>query len=84
MKRQEVYNAWKEKKRQIDVGNDFSDKVINRIYAYNQQRKARSFDIKLFIEFICSNPLAKAAVITAGVLVGFIRVAFVVCMFLGC
>jgi hypothetical protein len=84
MKTDDTYNAWKEQKSQIEVGKGFSDKVINRIYQYEQQKRKPLFDGHRLIELISTRPLGKVAVVTAGVLIGFVRMTFVVYAFLGC
>jgi len=84
MKRQEAYNAWKERKSQIEISRDFPDKVMNHIYQYEQQKTKSFFDAYQFIELISAHSLAKAALVTVGAVVGFIRIVFVVYMFLGC
>jgi hypothetical protein len=84
MKTEEIYNEWKEQKNQIDAGVGFSDKVISRIYQYERQKRKSLFDGHRLIELISTRPLGKAAVVTAGVLAGFVRIAFVVYAFLNC
>ncbi len=84
MKTDEIYNAWKEQKSQIDVDKGFSEKVMSRIYQYEQQKRRPLFDGHRLIEFISTRPLGKAAVVTTGVLIGFVRMTFVVYAFLWC
>ncbi|MHC4640422.1 MAG: hypothetical protein ACYS32_02175 [Planctomycetota bacterium] len=83
MKKEETYDAWKEQKSRIEVGKGFSDKVISRINQYERQKKP-VFDGHRLIELISTRPLGKAAVVTAGALIGFVRITFVVYAFLGC
>jgi hypothetical protein len=84
MKTEEIYDAWKEQKNQMDVDKNFSDKVINRIYQYEQEKRKTLFDGRRLIELISTRPLGKAAVIIAGALIGFVRISFVVYAFWGC
>ncbi len=84
MKTDEIYNAWKEQKSQIEVGKGFSDKVINRIHQYERQKRKTLFDGHRLIELISTRPLGKAAAIAAGAVIGFLRITFVVYAFLGC
>jgi hypothetical protein len=84
MKTDEIYNAWKEQKSQIEVGKGFSNKVINRIHQYERQKRKSLFDGHRLIELISTRPLGKVAVVTVGVLIGFVRITFVVYAFLGC
>jgi len=83
MKRQEVYNAWKETKRQIEVGKSFSGKVMSQIYQYEHGKRMPLIDMHRVAELISTHPLAKAGVIIAATTTGIIRVAFVICVFLG-
>jgi len=84
MKTDEIYNAWKEQKRQIEVGKGFSSKVMSRIYQYEREKRKTLFDGHRLIELISTRPLGKAAVVAAGAVIGFVRITFVIYAFLGC
>jgi len=84
MKRQEIYNAWKETKRQIDISEDFSRQMLNQIYRYEREKRKSLFDGHRLIELISAHRLAKAGLVTAGAVTGFVRIMFVVYAFLGC
>lgn len=84
MKTDENYNAWKEQKSQIDVDKGFSDKVISRINQYERQKRKTVFDGHRLIQLISTRTLGKAAVVAAGMLIGFVRMTFVIYAFLGC
>lgn len=84
MKTDEIYNAWKEQKGQIDVDKAFSEEVMSRIYKYERQKRKPLFDGHRLIELISTRPLGKVAVVAAGVLIGFVRITFVIYAFLGC
>jgi hypothetical protein len=84
MKTEEIYNTWKEQKHQIDVGKGFSEKVMSRIYQYEREKRKPLFDGHRLIELISTRPLGKAAVVTAGLLIGFVRMTTVVYAFLWC
>jgi hypothetical protein len=84
MKSERIYNAWKEQKSRIEVGSDFSQKVMSRIYRYEQEKPASLFDVNALIEWILSRPFAKAGLVAAATAGGVIRVAFVLCTFLQC
>ncbi|MDH4240681.1 MAG: hypothetical protein OEW48_14070 [Phycisphaerae bacterium] len=84
MKTEEIYNAWKEQKSQIDVDKGFSDKVMSRINQYERQKRKPVFDGHRLIELISTRPLGKAAVVAAGAVIGFVRIAYVIYAFLGC
>jgi len=82
MKTEEIYNTWKEQKSQVEVGKGFSDKVMNQIRRYEQNKRKSLFDVQSLIEFMSAHTLAKAGLILTGGVVGFIRVVFVVTMVL--
>lgn len=84
MKTEEIYNAWKEQKSQIDVDKGFSEKVMSRIYQHEREKRQPSFDGHRLIELISTRPLGKAAVVAAGVVIGLVRITFVIYAFLGC
>jgi hypothetical protein len=83
MKRREIYNAWKEAKRQIDISEDFSSRMLNRIHQYERERRKSLFDGHRLIELISAYPFAKAGLIAAGAVIGLVRIMFVVYAFLG-
>ena len=82
MKTKEIYNTWKKQKNQIEVGKGFCDKVMNRIYQYEQKKCKSLFNVQSLIELMSAHTLAKAGLILTGGVVGFIRVVFVVTMVL--
>jgi hypothetical protein len=82
MKRRQVYDAWKQKRRQADCKPGFADAVMNRIHEYEQEKHRTFSAMYELMEMILSHPLARAALIIVGALIGLMRVAFVVGMFL--
>ncbi len=84
MKSEEIYNAWKERKSQIEVRENFADELMNQIYRYEQKKSKPLLDGLRLIELISAYRFAKAAVVTAGAVAGFVRIMFVVYAFLGC
>lgn len=84
MKSEEIYKAWKERKTQIEIRENFKDEVMNRIYRYEHDRGRPLFDVQRLVELISEHRLAKAAVVTAGAGVGFVRIFLVVYTFLAC
>jgi len=84
MKSEEIYNAWKESKSRIDVRENFTDDVMNRIYRYERNRKKPLFDVQRLLELISAHRLVKAGVITAGAVTGLVRIIVVVYSFLAC
>jgi hypothetical protein len=84
MKSEEIYNAWKESKSQIDLRENFADEVMNRIYRYEGDKGTPLFDTQRLIELISEHRLVKAAVVTAGAAAGLVRIILVVYAFLAC
>lgn len=84
MKRQEIYNAWKEQKNQIDVREHLTDEVMNQLYQYEQKKRKPLFDYQQFVELISANLLAQAALIIAGAVAGLGRVIFMIAVILKC
>ncbi len=76
MKSEQILTAWKEQRSAIAIGADLSDKVMNRIYRYEQEKAAPLFDMQGFIEQLTNRPFVKTALAAAGVLGGFARVGF--------
>ena len=84
MRSDEVYNTWKDKKHQIDVGDSFADEVMNQVRRYEQGKSRRLAGLRLLVDVISGHPLAQGGLVLAGAIAGLIRVAFVVCAFLRC
>ncbi len=84
MKSEEIYNAWKERKSQIDIRENFADELMNRIYQYEREKRKPLFDGHRLIELISAHRFVKAAVVTAGAVTGLVRIMFVVYAFLAC
>ncbi len=82
MKKQEIYNAWKEKKHQVHISQTFADGVMNQIHKYEQQKAEPPLNFQWFYNLMTSNPLAQAALVIAGAIIGLFRFAFVLCMLL--
>jgi hypothetical protein len=84
MKSEEIYNAWKERKSQINIRENFSDELMNRIYRYEQKKRKPLFDAHRVIELISAHRFVRAGVVTAGAAIGLVRIMFVVYAFLTC
>jgi hypothetical protein len=84
MRSEEIYNAWKEQKCQIDIRENFADEVMNQIYQYESEKRKRLFDGHRLIELISAHRFVKAAVVTVGAAAGLVRIMFVVYAFLAC
>ena len=84
MKSEEIYNAWKERKSQIDIRENFADELMNQIYRYEREKRKPLFDAHRVIELISAHRFVKAGVVTAGAVTGLVRIMFVVYTFLAC
>ena len=74
MNNEKIYNAWKEKKRQVEIHENFTDEVMTQICQYEQNKRKSLFDVQSLIELMSAHTLAKAGLILTGGVVGFIRV----------
>ena len=74
MNNEDIYNAWKKKKHQVEISEDFTDSVMNQIRQYEQNKRKSLFNVQSLIELISAHTLAKAGLILTGGVVGFIRV----------
>ncbi|MHC5062237.1 MAG: hypothetical protein ACYTFK_14365 [Planctomycetota bacterium] len=82
MNSEQIYQNWKEQRCQIEVDEDFTDMVMNRICRYEQGRRKPLLDVDGFVEFISGRPFAKVGLIVAGGVIGFVRVALMIHVFL--
>jgi len=82
MNSEQIYQNWKEQRCQIETGEGFTEVVMNRINQYEQARRKPLVDVNGFVEFISGRPFAKAGLIVAGGVVGFVRVALIIHVFL--
>ena len=80
MKSQDIYNAWRERKRQIDIAEDFADSVMDKIRHHRKYRLKSLFDLQRFIETFSHNPITQAALLVAGAITGLARIALVISM----
>ncbi len=84
MKSEEIFNAWKENKNQIELRENFSDEVMNRIYRYERDKRKPLFDVPRLLELISEHRFVKAGVVTVGAVTGIARIMLVVYTFLAC
>jgi hypothetical protein len=73
MNRQEVFEAWKKRKGQIEVRPDFSAQVMNRIRTSRPSKGTPAWTF-LVLNQIAARPWAKAALIAVGVSLGLARI----------
>ena len=83
MKNEKIYDDWKKQRNHVEPGHNFTDQVMNQVNQYEQNKRKPLFDMQWLIEFISEHTLAKATLVAAGLVAGFIRMVFTVYMFLG-
>ena len=76
------YEKWKKHRSQINVSAEFSENVMKRVHEYEQKKFRLESILNPLVKVIDENPLAKLALILAGGALGFVRVAFIMFMFL--
>jgi hypothetical protein len=80
MDKKKLYELWTEKKNQVEINKSFPDKVMNRIYRYEERPKW--FDIQRLIEIISAHTIVKNGLVVIGALIGFVRVMYMILMIL--
>ena len=83
MKRQEVYDAWKEQKNWTDIRQRFADDLVDQIYQYERKKNKPLFDYKRFTEIVSFHLSAQAALVAAGAAIGLVRLIFMFIVILG-
>ena len=78
MKNNGIYESWRQEKRQIDVSEDFTGRVMNEVYQWEQSRKNSRFAIERLIELISFHPLAKTGLVVAGAVTGIVRLIIMI------
>jgi hypothetical protein len=82
MKPEEIYNAWKIKKKEIDVSPGFGERVMNQIHRHEEQRNTSLFS-RENLTALLSYRFAKPALIAGGLAIGICRIIFVIRFSLG-
>ena len=78
MKDHEVYESWRQEKRQIDVSQNFTDQVMNHVYQLEKSKEIKLLKIERLIELISFHPLAKTGLIAAGAVTGIVRLIIMI------
>ena len=78
MKDNEVYELWRQNKRQIDISQDFTDRVMNQVYLLEQSKEVKLLKIEKLIELISFHPLAKVGFVVAGGFTGIVRLIIMI------
>ena len=78
MKDHKVYESWKQAKSQIDVSQNFTDQVMNKVYQWEQSRNVYQLKMERLIELISFHPLAKIGLISAAAFTGIVRLIIMI------
>ncbi|UCG57001.1 MAG: hypothetical protein JSU70_19315 [Phycisphaerales bacterium] len=78
MKSEQIYSVWKDRKREIETSADFTDRVMNQVRQIEDGRWRHLPDMNGLIELVSAHVLLKAGMVTAGAVIGVIRVVLVV------
>jgi hypothetical protein len=78
MKDNKFYESWKQEKHQIDVSQNFTDRVMNEVYQWEKSRKGSRFNIDRLIDLISFHPLAKIGLVAAGAATGIVRLIIMI------
>ena len=78
MKENEVYESWRQEKRQIDVSQSFTDQTMNEVYQWQQSRNVYLFKMDRLVELISFHPLAKIGLVSAGAVTGIVRLIIMI------
>ena len=72
MTSQEIFDAWKTQKKQIDVSEGFSNRVMANVHRRPTTRTAGY--LRPLFGGVTTRPWARAAVLAAGVIFGLARI----------
>ena len=78
MKLEQIYNAWKDRKREIETSADFTDAVMEQVHKFEDGRGRRLFDVNGLIELVSAHVVLKAGMVAAGAVIGVVRLVLVV------
>jgi hypothetical protein len=78
MKENEVYESWRQDKRQIDPSQNFTDQVMDQVYQWEWSGKSPRITIERLIELISFHPLAKIGLVSAGAVTGIVRLIIII------
>ena len=63
MNTDEKYHDWKNQRYMVDIGTDFTDKVMDQIRTFEEQKGLSAFVAIRIVDWIGLHPLAQAAAI---------------------
>ncbi len=78
MKPREIYDSWRQQKRQIHVDPAFADRVMTRIRAWDREKRPLAFGVERLVELISLHPLVRTALVAAGAAAGFARIVVMI------
>jgi hypothetical protein len=83
MKNEEIYSAWAEQSRRIEVSPHLSQEVMRQIYQRERKKRRWPFSVQHLVELISARPLTKVALLGTGAVIGLIRIACALLALLG-
>lgn len=78
MKENKAYKSWRQDKRQIDMSQNFSDRVMIGIYQLEQNSCISRFNIERLIEQISFHPLVIIGLVASGAVAGIVRLIIMI------
>lgn len=76
MRSEEIIKAWVESRSGTEVSGDAADRIMGRIYDYEEKKGQPLIDVRGFVEPVFNRIFTKPALVAAGFIGGFVRVCF--------
>lgn len=76
MRSEEIIKAWVESKRACEVSGDAADRVMGRVYDYEEKKAEPLIDIRGYVEPVFNRVFTRPGLVLVGVIGGFLRVGF--------
>lgn len=80
MNNEEIYNAWTDKKRWLEIRQDFSETLMNRLRQHEKRKRKPLVELYRIVEFVSAHSLARTGLILAGATAGLVRFIFTIKM----
>lgn len=77
MKDDRRYQEWLDGRSRIELPADFSSKVMESVAGYEEQKAASFFYLPTILRCLTANPATQAVFVVAGVIIGILRILFV-------
>ena len=84
MKSKDIYDAWKQQAKHIEISDGFSDELMSRVHSLENQPRRPWLDLDTILEHIGARPFVKFALVGAGAVAGFLRVFLAAYALLSC